>query len=231
MKKILSILLLTLCLTGCGETTVSYKASKSHSATEPSLVVPTYSIDYNDPSIYYVTDDLSDYGVSYFRQFIKENGYYNSIVHQDSYPRDIVTGDIKMVSPEAVLSGSNSLPSGVYIYSVNDGESNYVLYNGAAYVIGNGKVLQAGLWDYDNNGTPDLFLVSQNGNHYFIIYLNLTTHFFDYISHIFSVNSVEPVSFHFDAEGFYINDSKLTYADGLFSCPPYFENDEGINKW
>lgn len=232
MKKLLSLVLLTLCLTGCGETTVSYKASKSHSITEPSLVVPTYSVNYNDPNLYLVdyNNGNSNIGVDYFYDFIYENGcYYGAITKPSTNIPDMKKSNIRMVTPDAVVFASKPLPTGVYIYSVNEGEHNFMLYNEAVISVPSGYILQAGLWDYDENGTPDLIVVTRYDSAYQIGLVNLNT-YYQSVFLIITFQSAERynMTFHFAEDGFYISDAKLTYKDGKFSVPGLYENQERV---
>lgn len=228
-------LLLTLLLTGCGEISVSYKASKSHSvsvstnytySSKQAAIVP---VDYNDPSIFLVNDENSDYGVGIFYSQLHREGYYHNSTLSFDIPI-IEEEDVKMVTPDAVITGSSILPSTVYIYSVN-GVGNYVFYNRKIYAFTDGEIVQAGLWDYDSNGVPDLFATVHvplgKEEVYELRYLDLTT-FNAYAMDLhLGPWFFENDRIRFLEDGLYISDSKLVFQYyHKFSCSPLVDHIE-----
>lgn len=236
MKKLFSLILLSLCLTGCGETTVSYKASKSHSvsvstnytySSKQAAIVP---VDYSDPSIFLVSDENSDYGVLSFYTHLHGYGFYHNSTLSYDIPI-IEKEDVKNVTPNAVLEGSSILPYRVGIYSVKD-TGNFVYYGSRIYTFTDGEIVQAGLWDYDSNGTPDLFAVvfGQYGKSdvYEFRYFDLTT----FTAYSLTSFHLGPLFFNegkirFYEDGIYISEKKLFFKYyHRFSCDPLADDIE-----
>ncbi len=229
MKKVLLLLTSLVALTGCGETSVSYKASHSvsksasyvpsiMSSVSPSILQTTsYSIDPSHIGAFY--ERLKEEGAIVNNRYVK--GY--SLLHPSS--TTISIDDITQSFETEYFY------EGVEIYYL-DNHGGYFIYfskENLVYkftdLLGTSSIISQA--DYNSDGIMDLVYwadISTSKAYNFDVFDMASRRFyhFDFLYYDF------PSDYIFSVTDFkiYINGNPVIYHDGLLSCEGVFENQE-----
>ena len=217
MRKLFPLILLSLCLTGCGEISVSYKGSRDVSfvgITEEDD--PWYGVDYNSKN----TD-----GASEFSTAIRTRGYVSPTGMTGSDPEVFPEGGVYNVTPPSI----SETDSGTQLFYTKD--YGLMLYYGIrAYQFPRDYiVLKTAFIDFDSNGIKDIVVWSYTGKskgYYYLDFFDASDeHFFNVAKLRYSSKDAFTFLIRDKANNpaVYINDKKVYYVDNQFYCTGVFE--------
>lgn len=221
MRKLFSLVLLSLCLTGCGEVSVSYKAGNVGSFnTDPSsdsyILDSWYGIDYGSTN----TDGASEFSTAVrIRGYIDKSGKAGP--NADIFPE----GGVYNVTPRSI-SETDSDTKMFY----NKDYGLLIYYGVRVYQFPtNNIVLKTAFIDYDNNGIKDIVFwsyTSKNKGYYYLDFFDANQECFFNVTQL---KYLSKGSFEFmikdqaNNPAVYINEKKVYYVDGQFYCTGVFE--------
>lgn len=213
MRKLFPLILLSLCLTGCGEVDISYKASNP---IVGEVLDPYYGIDYKS---------TNTVGVDDFTNAVRTRGYIDKSGKAGADPEIFPEGEVYNVTPLSISEVSSDTQ---LFYNSDYGLLLYTSLHIVQFPT-NHIVLKTAFIDYDNNGIKDIVFWSYTGKNRGSYYLDYFDRMRDRFFNVTELKYSSVGSFQFlirdqvNNPAVYINDKKVYYVDNQFYCTGVFE--------